>query len=139
MEARRATASAEERAERIADLVRIRTLRRWVGIYRVDDDEVTNLAWSGPTPPAYMRFPADRGLTSGAIWSGNTIVSNDVRNDPLYLTALESTGSELIVPVFVDERVVGTLDVEDAQTCAFDDTDRILFEAVAAALTGLFR
>lgn len=130
--------ASTERAERIAHLVRIHTGRRWVGLYRVGDDEVANVAWSGPAPPTHPRFPVDRGLTGAAIRSRNSIISNDVGNEPRYLTALESTGSELIVPVLSDERVVGTLDVEDARTGAFDDADRIFFESVAAALLDLY-
>jgi L-methionine (R)-S-oxide reductase len=131
-------APAKERAQRITDLVRTHTRRRWVGIYSVSSDEVVNLAWSGPGPPAYPRFPASRGLTGAAIASRISVVSNDVANDPRYLTALESTGSELIVPVLIDGRVVGTLDVEDERRGAFDDADQKLFEQLAHALTGLY-
>jgi putative methionine-R-sulfoxide reductase with GAF domain len=94
----------EQRAQRIAELVRTRTGRRWVGVYRIDSDEVVNLAWSGPAAPAYPRFPADRGLTGAAIESRAPVVSNDVAQDPRYLTALDSTGSELIAPVVVEGR-----------------------------------
>jgi putative methionine-R-sulfoxide reductase with GAF domain len=137
-EAAGSDAPVEQRAQRIADLVRVRTGRRWVGIYRVEGGEVVNLAWSGPAAPAYPRFPSDRGLTGAAIASRAPIVSNDVANDPRYLTALASTGSELIAPVLVEERVVGTLDVEDERTGAFGDDDRILFESVAGVLGSLF-
>src|SRR5262245_37000739 len=95
----RADASAEARASRAADVIRTRTGRRWVGIYRVTDDEVMNLSWSGPGPPAYPSFPVERGLTGVAIRSGSTIVSDDVASDSRYLTNQESTGSELIAPV----------------------------------------
>lgn len=131
-------APVEERATRIAELVRRRTGRRWVGVYRVDPDEVVNLAWSGPAAPANPRFPLDRGLTGAALASGHSIVSNDVTRDPRYLTALDSTGSELIVPVVREGRPVGTLDVEDERTGAFDEGDEELFRRVAEALVGLY-
>jgi len=99
---------------------------------------VVNLAWSGPAAPAHRRFPVDRGLTGEAIHLCATVVSNDVANDPPYLTALETTGSELIVPVLADGHVVGTLDVEDARTGAFGLEDQALFETFAAALTSLY-
>jgi putative methionine-R-sulfoxide reductase with GAF domain len=40
--------------------------------------------------------------------------------------------------VIVDETIVGTLDVEDAQTDAFQDPDIAFFESGAAALAGLY-
>jgi L-methionine (R)-S-oxide reductase len=127
-----------ERAQRIADLVRTATSRRWVGVYEVTPTEVINLAWSGPSPPAHLRFPAEQGLTGAAISARETVVSNDVAGDPRYLTALVSTGSEMIVPILVDDRVVGTLDVEDETTDAFNDDDRRLFELVAREIGSLF-
>jgi L-methionine (R)-S-oxide reductase len=128
----------EQRAQRIADLLRARTGRRWIGVYRVEGDEIANLAWSGPAAPAHPRFPIDRGLTGAAIESGRSVLSNDVATDPRYLTALDSTGSELIVPVLVGGLVVGTLDVEDERTNAFDDEDTALFEELAEALGSLY-
>ena len=127
-----------DRARRIADLIRLRTRRRWIGIYRVEADRVVNLGWSGPGPPAYPRFPVDRGLTSAVIDSRTTVVSNDVASDPRYLAALQSTGSELIVPVLIAGQVVGTLDVEDGRQRAFDEDDRVIFERLAAALRDLY-
>ena len=93
----------EERAARAAELIRMRTGRRWVGIYRVTDTEVRSLAWSGPEAPAHPNFPIERGLTGAAIRSRSTVLSNDVANDSRYLTNQESTGSELIVPVLIGE------------------------------------
>jgi L-methionine (R)-S-oxide reductase len=127
-----------ERAQRIADLIRTVTGRRWVGVYEVTATEVVNLAWSGPAPPTHPRFPVERGLTGAAIGARETVVSNDVARDPRYLTALASTGSELIVPVIVGDRVVGTLDVEDERTDAFGDDDRRLFEHIAGGLGPLY-
>jgi L-methionine (R)-S-oxide reductase len=128
----------DERAQRIAELIRTATDRRWVGVYEVTATEVVNLAWSGPAPPAHPRFPAERGLTGAAVSARETVVSNDVARDPRYLTALASTGSELIVPVVVGDRVVGTLDIEDGRTHAFGDDDRRLFESVAGEMGPLY-
>jgi GAF domain-containing protein len=70
--------------------------------------------------------------------SRTTVVSNDVASDPRYLAALQSTGSELIVPVLIAGQVVGTLDVEDGRQRAFDEDDRVIFERLAAALRDLY-
>jgi L-methionine (R)-S-oxide reductase len=119
--------------------VRGATAQRWVGVYAVEAGEVVNLAWSGPGPPAHPRFPVGAGLTGAAIGARATVVSNDVANDPRYLTALETTGSEIIVPVMDSNRVVGTLDVESDRTGAFNDEDRAELERIAAELPPLYR
>jgi L-methionine (R)-S-oxide reductase len=142
LETVRATArlpvARDERSRRIADLIRSATGRRWVGVYEVRPAEVVNLAWSGPSAPAHPRFSTEQGLTGAAISARETVVSNDVARDPRYLTALPSTGSELIVPIIVGDLVVGTLDVEDESTNAFTEADRRLFERVAGELRPLY-
>jgi L-methionine (R)-S-oxide reductase len=126
------------RAQRVADVVREATGHRWVGVYAVEEDQVVNLAWSGPGPPAHPRFPLGAGLTGAAIHERATVVSNDVANDPRYLTALETTGSEMVVPVLASDRVVGTLDVESDRIGAFGDEDRAALERIAAELQPLY-
>lgn len=118
--------------------MRTATGHRWVGVYAVEDEHVVNLAWSGPGPPAHPRFPIGAGLTGAAIEERQTVVSNDVANDPRYLTALETTGSEMIVPVLAGDRVVGTLDVESDRTGAFAADDRAKLERVARELLPLY-
>ena len=81
--------------------------------------------------------PSARPNCGGDQHTGD-VVSNDVARDPRYLTALASTGSELIVPIIVGDRVVGTLDVEDERTDAFGDEDRRLFERLAAEMRPLY-
>lgn len=83
------------------------------------------------------QLPDRAGLTGAAIRSRSSVVSNDVANDPRYLTNQQSTGSELSVPTLRDGTVVGTLDIEDPATDAFDDEDQTLFELLAAALSDL--
>jgi putative methionine-R-sulfoxide reductase with GAF domain len=127
-----------ERARRIADAVRVAGGYRWVGLYSVDDAAVTVLAWSGPAMPAYPTFRRDRGLTGGAIAAGDVVVCNDVTGDPRYLTTMDSTGSELIAPVAVDGRVVGTIDIDSDRTGAFADADAELARRLATALAPLW-
>jgi L-methionine (R)-S-oxide reductase len=130
--------SRVERAQHLADLIRASTSRRWVGVYQVTGGKVVNLAWSGPSAPAHPSFPVGEGLTGAAIETRESVVSNDVAQDPRYLTALASTGSELIVPIVIGAGVVGTLHVEDERSNAFDDDDQRLFERAASAMGPLF-
>jgi L-methionine (R)-S-oxide reductase len=134
-----AATAIDDAAGELARLIRAAGRRRWVGVYRVTADEVVNLAWSGPAPPAHPTFPRDRGLTGAAIASRATVCSNDVASDRRYLTNQPTTGSELIVPILLDGNVVGTLDVEDGRTGAFTAEDESLFEEVARWLSPLYR
>lgn len=129
--------SLQTRAQEAAEVICAATARRWVGIYRVGEHHVENLAWSGVGPPAHPVFGVTQGLTAAAIATRQTVLSNNVADDPRYLTNQASSGSELIVPI-VSGRVVGTLDVEDASIDAFAESDKRLFEQIAEALVPLF-
>jgi putative methionine-R-sulfoxide reductase with GAF domain len=139
-EALNSSADRVEKARRIAEVVRLANNYRWVGIYDVDEREVAVIAWSGPGAPAYPRFPVTRGLSGHAVSSRSTVISNDVANDPRYLTAFGSTQSEIIVPVISSEsqKVVGTLDVESDVKGAFTEADRERLEKYARALVRLW-
>lgn len=131
-------ASRAERAQSAADLIRQHTPARWVGIYTVDGGVVTNEAWSGPAAPAHPTFAASEGLSAHAVASASVAVSNDVGRDPRYLSNQSDSGSELIVPVVVADRVVGTLDLERDVIGGFDVGLIALFERLAGALTPLW-
>lgn len=140
---RRILDSSDERnlkAERVAEAIRLSGNYRWVGIYDVGEKEIANVAWSGPAAPHYPRFPVNAGLSGEAVATRGTVISNDVANDPRYLTAFGTTRSEIIIPVITpsDGKVVGTLDVEDARAHAFADVDRRFLETCAHALTRLW-
>jgi L-methionine (R)-S-oxide reductase len=114
---------------------------RWVGIYDVNEQEVSNIAWSGKGAPAFPRFPVNQGLSADAVAGKRTVVCNDVANDPRYLTAFGNTQSEIIVPIMDhrNDRVVGTLDVESDVKNAFNDEDRHRLEDYARAIAPLWK
>jgi putative methionine-R-sulfoxide reductase with GAF domain len=129
----------EARAARIADTVRGLGDYRWVGLYDVDEVEIILIAWSGAGPPAYPRFPRTHGLSGAAVATRRTVVSNDVRNDPRYLTAFGDTRSEIIVPILRGSGVVGTIDIESATEDAFSPFQQQLLEECAASAQPLWR
>ena len=66
-------------------------------------------------------------------------MSQDVANDPRYLTAFATTGSEAIFPVLSDAgEVIGTIDVESDRRNAFAPEDEQFLQACAIALRRLW-
>ena len=127
----------------IADLLRSSGGYRWVAFYDVDHAAgiVKNIIWSGPAAPEYPAFPITKGLTGSAIATRKTVNAGDVSADPRYLTALGSTQSEIIVPVFdsTSETVVGTIDVESGKRDAFSEDVQQLLEACAKTIRPLWQ
>jgi L-methionine (R)-S-oxide reductase len=125
-------------AKRIAEEIRKAGAYRWVGIYDVNirSGTVANIAWSGPNAPAYPIFPSTKGLTSRAVTSRKTVNVGDVTLDSSYLTALDGTRAEIIVPILDDtgDHVIGTIDVESEHRDAFDSEAQAWLEGSANVL-----
>jgi putative methionine-R-sulfoxide reductase with GAF domain len=94
---------------------------------------VENIVFSGPGAPEYPTFPITKGLTARAISNRQTVSVGDVAADPSYLTAFGTTRSEIIVPVFdrLNQKVVGTIDVESEQPSAFHEEVQFTLENLA--------
>jgi L-methionine (R)-S-oxide reductase len=132
-------ATREKRAGAISAIIRLAGSYRWVGIYDVGTDEISVVGWSGLAGPTHPRFPVTQGLNGAAVVSRETIIVNDVTTDPRYLTTLGSTRAELVVPVNVDGRVVGTVDVESASANSFTASDREIVEGFARTIAPLWQ
>ncbi|HLV94880.1 MAG TPA: GAF domain-containing protein [Candidatus Acidoferrales bacterium] len=128
------------RAERLAEMIRKLGEYRWVGVYDVDEENVSIIGWSGPGAPEFPAFPAGTGLTGAAIKDKKAVNVADVRNDPRYLATLGDTLSEIIVPVLdpSGERVIGTVDVESERANAFAASDQRMIEQCAQAALPLW-
>jgi putative methionine-R-sulfoxide reductase with GAF domain len=128
------------RARRAAEIVQAARGYRWVGVYDVDDDRIELLGHTGPQAPVSISFSAELGLSGEAVARRDTVISNDVAHDPRYMTAFDSTGSEMIVPILGAESgiAIGTLDVESERIGAFGDDDRAFVESCAVALIALY-
>jgi GAF domain-containing protein len=85
-------------------------------------------------PSPHVRIPLDKGVCGAAVREQQTVVVPDVNADSRYLSCSLETKSEIVVPVFVDGRVVGEIDIDSHTPDAFHDADRQLVERAAALL-----
>jgi len=71
--------------------------------------------------PARFRIPLHQGITGTAAGERRTLRVNDVRNDPRYINCEEGVDvkSELVVPLLLQDRLIGVLDVESTEAHAF--------------------
>jgi len=105
----------------------------WVGFYLIDASDPGVLV-VGPyvgsfTPNA--RIPLGSGLCGAAASSGRTLVVDDVRKDPRYLPGSSLVISEMVVPILVNHKLVGELDVESYFPNTFSKSEQDLVEACA--------
>lgn len=103
----------------------------WVGIYAVEGKDLVLDAWAGPAATEHTRIPIGKGVCGFAAKAGRTEIVSDVSKDPRYLQCFMSTKSEIVVPVFNENSVVGEIDIDGDQLDAFSSLDREFLEAVA--------
>ncbi len=74
-----------------------------------------------------------QGLVGQAAASGERVLVDDVQNDPRYrfIDVLPETRSEVVLPLKIEERVLGVLDVQSDQLHAFHPNDLLILEALA--------
>jgi phosphoserine phosphatase RsbU/P len=86
------------------------------------DTLITRYAWRfGYAQAPMRRISVTSGLVGAAVREWRPINVPDVRKDQRYLPMNAETRSELIVPLFYKERVIGVLDLEHTRTAFFND------------------
>jgi len=80
------------------------------------------------------RIPTGRGITGTALLTRQPVLVGDVRNDPRYLTAIESVRSELAVPLVVKGRAIGVLDIQSRELHSFTREQQQVLALVAGRL-----
>jgi L-methionine (R)-S-oxide reductase len=132
--------SAQELMEGITKLLHQKMLRyNWVGFYMLEKEGAPDMLVLGPfrgTMTPHTRIPLNQGICGAAASTGKTIVIDDVSADPRYLACSLETKSEIVVPVFVEKKVVGELDIDSHFLAAFTPDDRVICEHAAAVLGG---
>ena len=106
----------------------------WVGIYLVDGSDLELAAWQGPAPTEHVRIPIGYGLCGYAAEHGESIIVNDVSQDPRYLQCFSHTKSEIVVPIMHAGEVLGEIDVDGDQLNNYSEQDQQLLEEIANRL-----
>jgi GAF domain-containing protein len=114
----------------------------WVGFYMIDQGEAGQepMLVLGPYVGAetpHKRIPLNQGICGAAVSSAQTVIVDDVNADPRYLACSIETKSEIVVPIFVNDKVVGELDIDSHTPAAFTADDGQLVE-FCAGLVGRY-
>ena len=131
-------AMVSEESDPIANMANVAALLHetfgwwWTGFYRVDGESLV----LGPfhSPVACTRIPYGRGVCGTAWKRRETIVVPDVEQFPGHIACSSLSRSEIVVPIFKGDAVVGVLDIDSKELSAFDRTDAFWLEKIVALL-----
>lgn len=117
----------QERFRRIVEEVSSRFGYLHVGLYRREGSEMVLQAHVGYAEP-WVRIPVNKGIIGRVARTGQPALIADVTKDRDYIIGDPSITSEAAVPIVVDNRVLGVLNIEStaARTLRQSDLDLML-------------
>ena len=112
----------------------------WVGFYLVDKDNDRELVL-GPylgDPTNHIRIPFGQGICGQAAETEKTFIVDDVTAENNYLSCSINVKSEIVVPIFKDDRIIGELDIDSHRRSAFSERDEQFLTEIGRITAGLF-
>ncbi len=100
----------------------------WVGFYLVKKDELVLGPFQGPV--ACTRIKKGRGVCGTSWAQEKSLIVDDVNLFPGHIACSSLSRSEIVIPVFAGNQVIGILDVDSESVAEFDDTDRLYLEQI---------
>ena len=100
----------------------------WVGFYLVKGDELVLGPFQGPV--ACTRIPFHKGVCGYAYTERKTVVVPNVDEFPGHIACASASKSEIVIPVFHENRVILVLDVDSDSLNDFTEEDQIGLEKI---------
>ena len=94
----------------------------WVGFYRVSGDELLLGPFQGPV--ACTRIKYGRGVCGAAWMRKEAITVPDVELFPGHIACSAASKSEIVIPIFRNDEIVGVLDIDSTKLNDFDEVDK---------------
>ncbi len=81
-----------------------------------------------------LRIPLGQGITGTAAATGRSVRVGDTTKDPRYINAIESVRSELAVPLMLQNRCIGVLDIQSRHLDYFTRDQQKILTLLASRL-----
>ena len=104
----------------------------WTGFYRVVGQELVLGPFQGPI--ACTRIAYGRGVCGTAWQRGESVVVEDVEKFPGHIACSSLSRSEIVVPIYDNDRVVAVLDIDSEHLATFDEVDKMWLERIVKHL-----
>lgn len=105
----------------------------WVGFYLYDGEILYLGPFQGKV--ACTTIKIGKGVCGTAAEKGETIIVKDVNKFPGHIFCDPDSKSEIVVPMFKNNKLIGVLDVDSNSFNSFDETDKKYLEEIVKFLT----
>ena len=104
----------------------------WVGFYKMMDGALVLGPFQGK--PACIRIPVGRGVCGTAVAADNIQLVYDVHQFPGHIACDSASNSEIVLPIHVNGKIWGVLDIDSPFVGRFTEEDREGLKKIVAVL-----
>lgn len=104
----------------------------WAGFYLFKDEQLVLGPFQGQ--PACIRIPMGKGVCGTSAQQQKTVRVEDVHQFDGHIACDAASNSEIVIPLILDGRLIGVLDIDSPIFNRFDDEDQQGLEAIAALI-----
>jgi L-methionine (R)-S-oxide reductase len=111
----------------------------WVGFYIAEKSKPELIL--GPyvgDATEHTRIPFGKGICGQAAERKETFIVQDVSKETNYLSCSINVKSEIVVPIFKDNKIVGELDIDSHITSPFTKEDKDFLESICETISKVF-
>ena len=111
----------------------------WVGFYfNNGNKQELKLAEFAGEPTEHKIIPFGKGICGQAAISNKNFIIADVSAQNNYISCGLNVKSEIVIPVFVNKKNIGQIDIDSHTLNAFTKKDEMLLEFVCEKVADLF-
>lgn len=107
----------------------------WVGFYEKDEDKDELYLSIYVGNDACEIIPVTKGVCGKCFMEQKTQLVPNVHNLPYHIACSSSTNSEIVVPIFGNNKCIAVLDIDSDNFDAFDDIDNRYLEEIAKTIS----
>lgn len=100
----------------------------WVGFYFVHGDDLVLAPFQGPVACTRIKIP--QGVCGACVQRKEVIIVPDVDKFEGHIACSSLSKSEIVIPVFQSDKVIGVLDVDSDEYNMFDEVDKKYLEEI---------
>ena len=104
----------------------------WAGFYKMEDGALILGPFQGK--PACIRIPIGKGVCGTAVAQDKTQLVYNVHEFPGHIACDSASNSEIVVPIHVNGRIWGVLDIDSPFIGRFTEADKNGLEAFVEVL-----
>ncbi len=107
----------------------------WTGYYMIVGDHLEVGPYVGDETP-HKKIELNSGICGAAASQHQSIVVDDVNDDPRFLACSITTKSEIVVPLMDGENCLGEIDIDSNRPAFFTEEDKLMLEEIAQIVVG---